>query len=274
MKKLKVKSIRILVRDKKNNQEEKLMKINIVLFSIILINCLRAANDNGLALSNQNTMFSDSQLQFQIFSPYLNHNSLLNDENGFSIGYQYPGFYNGVSGQVQLSYTTLSKDSYSFGFGWFNINFGINKKLFNVENNTVYLNIYYGYHHGHSKKFITIDNSNAIIGLSNKITGVKKNLNIDISINGFLHTGQSGDLTPFIPYTRGIVSNINISHTFSGSFAVSYGLGIAIVQYRYSNNEYITYNIENNHPQYYSIKNPKWDNFLIIPFGLSIGYNF
>jgi len=240
----------------------------------------------GLDLSNQNTSYSPSYIQIQTFSPFTPHSSLLTGENGVSVAYQYPGFYNGITGQVNFYYTTVDKDSYSFGIGLMNLSIGINKKIIEMKDNSIYLNVNYGIHPGNGIDPTFLENSNIIIGLSNLIQTQGKQATIEFAIDGFIHAGQRiSFLTPFIPYTRGIVASALLSLRISKALILSFGLGVGSVQYRYDADyaesssdgyDYIPYTIERKSKEgdYFRIVNPKWDKHIIIPFGLSLSYKF
>ena len=266
--------------------------LNLFILYIFLVNTsLYAIDKSELDLSEQNSGFSSSFVQLQIFSPFLPHTSLISGQRGFSVSYMYPGFYNGMTGQVDFSYTTSSGDTYHFGIGIPNLNIGINKKIIDGRKNSIYLNIHYGVHDGRGKKFIMLDNTNTLIGLSDRISLLNKSTNIEIAIDCFVHAGQFGDLIPFFPYMRGIVSNIHLSHIFFNKLVMSYGIGFGFVQYRYDkialekyiNSEkdyeqecYISYNQErlSGKDAFYKERKPGWDDHLIIPFGLSLSYKF
>jgi hypothetical protein len=245
------------------------MRLRLIIFWIVLF--ITYAFSNKSKIDFQNTSYSNSKIQIQVFSPYLAHSILLNGEKGFSGSYLYPGFYNGNTGEMHLYYTTLSQDSYNFGIGLFNLHIGANKKIFSSEKNNLYLNGMYGF---------TIDNpismhSMASIGISNKIINLRRDFNMELSFDGFIHSGTIQDILPKIAYSRGLVAMILCSHIYN-KFVIGYGIGFSITQYRYDDNDAnkrsISYENEiDNFP--FSI-NPKWKTYLIIPFGISISYKF
>ncbi len=268
-------------------------KLYLLVIALLMVGTKSYSIDKSeLDLNDQNSGFSSSFIQLgQIFFPFLPHTSLLSGNSGFSVSYMYPGFYSGMTGQVDFSYTTSSEDSYHFGIGYANLIIGINKKITDFNQNSIYLNAQLGRHGGGNKEFLHIDNLNASIGLSNRITGIKKKMDIEFAIDGFFYSGGGGDWFPFIPYNRGIVSNVHFSHTLFKKLIVSYGIGFGFVQYRfdaieleewinsdkdYNQQCYISYRSERLAGKKWQFKErePMWDNHLIFPFGCSVSYRF
>lgn len=224
--------------------KQRLCLKTILLFFITI--GLYASDAQKLDLSKQNNMYAPSFLQLQIFSPYLPHSSALSGAQGFTVSYLYPGFYNGVSGEVHFNYTSLKGDNYYLGLALPNLSFGINKKLFNLKDNAMYLNFRYGLFAGNVKNSpVLLDNTNLLFGLSNRVKGVLNNTDLEFSLGSFFHAGQSSsNLTAFIPKTRGLTFNIHFTYLFNSSLIIGYGLGLGIVQYRYDETE--LKNVPNN----------------------------
>lgn len=114
-------------------------KILVLLILVFFFSKMGISNDFGLDLSDNNSYLSTTEMQFQVFSPFLIHSVFLSGKSGLSTSYQYPGFYNGNSGQLNLFYTTSSQDSYHFGLGFFNLHLGIMYVIKLVRNGTIIL---------------------------------------------------------------------------------------------------------------------------------------
>ena len=201
-------------------------------------------------------------INFSVYTPSTPHASSTYFQDGFSMEYSYSGFFSST-GQINLYYKNSSRDSYHFGISLPHISFGICK-------------------HMKSNKYINV---NFIYGLGGSL-GVSKlypslNHNVEIALDLFYYRGiNGGDIVIFEPrpYSRGGVSMINYTKKISYGFRFIAGIGLSYIQYREMYNskdqdwEYVSYSKENKN--YNWLSRSRWKSFLIVPFKLSLSYDF
>jgi hypothetical protein len=110
----------------------------------------------------------------------------------------------------------------------------------------------------------------------------KDNTFIEYNFDILYNQGMNGDLfVPTIPTLRGFQLGFNYSIKLTESFTARLNAGIAYIQILYmcqdySPGDYNNCEYVNKEKESYAywLSNPQWDPHILIPFGLSISYNF
>ncbi len=195
----------------------------------------------------------------------LQHSSQTNINAGFSLVYNYPGFFSEL-GQISFNYKNTDRDSYFLGLGMTYILFGLNKSIIKTGKEVIYFNGCFG--------TIGVDGLLGSIGLS-YFSQINRSISCELSLDIYSHDGYSNSVV-YVPlsvvyYTRGIMANFILQKNLSNKINFSFNIGFSFSQYRYV--EYGNYykyisRKEANEKDY--IGYAKWDAHWMIPFGVTL----
>ena len=243
----------------------------------ILITLLYLLSSYSIVFSqNDDIKIEDEKSIIMRTNPYLPHAITTYGTEGFSFVYSWPGYF-GYYGQSNLYYTDSYENSFFIGVGM-GVEYlmsGLNLVIKTFSSSKIYLNGNIG---------LAGDNELSLLGS----IGMSYIINnkFEWSVDLYYHPGSRDNIVfdADAPYLRGIMTNIHFKTELSESFSINYGIGLSFIQYRY---------LERNYPPeietyYYYVtkyeeqediksgfgRNPAWDSKFIIPFGISISYNF
>jgi len=229
-------------------------------FLIFIVICsLNAKN-----LTNYNNFLNPktSPIQLSVLSPLQPHASTLNDFDGISVIYSFPGFFS-YYGQLNLEYTNTQDDGYSLAIGIAQIAAGINKCIYKSKNRVFYFNGTLG------------TNGEGYLGSAgfSYLIHSKQSDKIEFVFDTFFHHGSATKEFFIVNsiYNRGIIVGGNYEFRIKDSFRINIGTGISLIQYRYFDDPYsMAYYIYWDWEK--RINNPercKWDTHILIPIAIS-----
>lgn len=218
--------------------------------------------------------FDDPQkafFQFSLFSPLQPHASVSNKEKGFTLLYNFPGYFS-YYGQINMQYSNDSGDSYFLGIGALQIMAGVNKVLYMYEDMPFFANVLIG-------KKLDGRGYLASLGLSTLIPFSTRK-NIELIFDLYFHHGNAlfDYLYLELPYTRGILLGIVYTAKITGGLFFHFGSGLSLIQYRYMRDKYVDY--EYCYVTWYdeksstSLSDGKWDFHFMLPVVISLDYHF
>ena len=243
---------------------DKIANRNIIL--ILILMCLLSYNNIAAQQEDKNFLFP---METSFIFLNLQHSSQTNINSGFSLVYNYPGFFSEL-GQISLNYKSIDRDSYYLGLGMVYILLGLNKSIIKTGKEVIYLNGCFG--------TIGADGLLGSIGLS-YFSQINKSIAYELSLDIYSHDGYNYSVV-YIPlsvvyYTRGIITNFILQKNLSNKINLSFSIGLSFTQYRYVEyDDYYKYvsKWDENHSTY--TDNPRWDSHFLFPFGITISLMF
>jgi len=239
---------------------DKIANRNIIL--ILILMCLLSYNNIAAQQEDKNFLFP---METSFIFLNLQHSSQTNINSGFSLVYNYPGFFSEL-GQISLNYKSIDRDSYYLGLGMVYILLGLNKSIIKTGKEVIYLNGCFG--------TIGADGLLGSIGLS-YFSQINKSIAYELSLDIYSHDGYSNSVV-YVPlsvvyYTRGIMANFILQKNLSNKINFSFNIGFSFSQYKYAEyDDYYKYvsKKEANKKDY--IGDTKWDSHWMIPFGATL----